>query len=89
MVSADWVDRLQRSRRGVEVVLADEDHRRALHGGEIQHFVEGAVIAGAVAEKRHADIVATLLAALMPAPVAWPMPAPTMPLVPNRPIDLS
>ena len=51
-------DAAERRGRGVEVVLADEDRRRALHGGEVQRLVEGAVVGGAVAEEGDADIVA-------------------------------
>ena len=47
---------------GVEIVLADEDRWRLLDAGEVQHFVEGAVVRGAIAEKGHADIVAAKLA---------------------------
>ena len=41
----------QRRRRGVEVVLADEDDRRLAHAGEVQPLVEGRVVGRAVAEE--------------------------------------
>ena len=53
---------LQRRGRRVEVVLADEDRRRTLHGGEVQRLVKAAMIGGAVAEEGDADVVAPLLA---------------------------
>ena len=45
---------MRRSR--VEIVLADEDHRRALHGRQVQPLVKCADVGGAVAEEadRHA-----------------------------------
>ena len=55
-------DGFERCRRGVKVVLADEDRRRALHGGEIERLVETAVVGGTVTEEGNADIVAPLLA---------------------------
>ena len=47
----------ERRRRGIEIVLADEDDGRLLHAGEVERFVEAAVVDGAVAEEGDADVV--------------------------------
>ncbi len=44
-----------RRRRGVEVVLADEDGGRLLHAGEVDRLVEAGVVDRAVAEEGDAD----------------------------------
>ena len=44
-----------RRRRGVEVVLADEDGGRLLHAGEVDRFVEAGVVDRAVAEEGDTD----------------------------------
>ncbi len=54
-------DRLQRRGGGVEIVLADEHRRRPLHSGEVERFVEAAMVGGAVAEEGNADVVPPLL----------------------------
>jgi hypothetical protein len=45
----------------VEIVLADEDHRQLPHHGEIQRFVEGADIGGAVAEEADRNVLLSLV----------------------------
>ena len=45
----------------VEIVLADEDHRQLPHRGEIQRFVEGADIGGAVAEEADRNVLLALV----------------------------
>ncbi len=50
----------ERRRRGVEIVLADEDDRRLLDAGEVHRLVEAAVVDRAVAEEGDADVVAAL-----------------------------
>ena len=48
----------ERRRRRIEIVLADEDRRRLLDAGEVERFMEAAMVGGAVAEEGDADVVA-------------------------------
>ncbi len=44
-----------RGELGIAVVLADEHHRQAQHGGEVGRLMEAADVGGAVAEEGHRD----------------------------------
>ena len=53
-------DRGHRRELAVQVVLAHEEHRQPAHAGEVQAFVEVAVVGGAVAEEGHGDAAGAL-----------------------------